>query len=77
MTDCLKVEVEGQFFIDIGSSFHSLGAAQENALSPCFVCVVGTVNRDVLVDLSVLVEYKESAFQKCRLALRYEEHGML
>ena len=24
-----------------------------------------------------MVEYKESAFQKCRLALRYEEHGML
>ena len=40
------------FFIDIGGSFHNLGAAQENALCPCFVCVVDTVNRDVLVDLS-------------------------
>ena len=46
--------MEGQFFIEIGSSFHGLGAAQENALSLCFVCVVGTVNRDVLVDLIVL-----------------------
>ena len=42
------------FFIDIGSSFHSLRAEQENALSQCFVCVVGTVSRDVLADLSAL-----------------------
>ena len=46
--------MEGQFFIEIGSSFHRLVAEQENALSLCFVCVVGKVNRDVFVDLSVL-----------------------
>ena len=42
--------MEEQLFIEIGSSFHSLGAAQENAPSQWFVCVVGTVKRDVLVD---------------------------
>ena len=44
--------MEGQFCIVNGKSFHSLRAAQENALSPWFVCV-DTVNRDVLVDISV------------------------
>ena len=33
---------------------HSIACEQQNALSPCYVCVDGTVKRDVLVDFSVL-----------------------
>ena len=61
--------MEEQFFIDNGSSFHSLGAAQENALSPCFLCVVGTVNIHVLVDLSVLVVGAPKSIYEMKCAL--------